>query len=54
MSIIIKEIHVKTTVEKSPSEGSLSEETMAAIKRRVLKEITDSGLITNKKNRKDR
>lgn len=54
MPIIIKEIHVKTTVEKRPSEGRLSEEAIAAVKRRVLREIADSGLVANKKNRKDR
>lgn len=51
MPIIIKEIYVKTTVEKNPYGNQLSEEAIAAVKRSIVKELKAS---TDKKTGKDR
>lgn len=39
MSIVIKEIHVKTTIEKNTKQGFVSHETIQRIKYDLLKEI---------------
>ena len=54
MTIIIKEIHVKTTVERTPGKPQLSKEIMSSLKRDILKELKDSRQAVNKKTRKDR
>ena len=54
MPIIIKEIHVKTTVEKRPDEIHFSEDTLAALKRSIIREITNVKHTGNKQIRKDR
>lgn len=54
MAITIKEIHVKTTVEKRPDEIHFSEETLAALKRSIIKEIANVKYTASKQIRKDR
>ncbi len=54
MTVIIKEIHVKTTVEKRAQEAGLSKETIAALKHSILREFSDAERKNRNKNRKDR
>lgn len=54
MPIIIKEIYVKTTVEKNPHGNQLTKEAVAAIKRSIVREVKASTDRTDKKTGKDR
>lgn len=54
MPVIIKEIHVKTTVERNIQEAKLSKEMITALKNSILKEFSDTERKNRNKNRKDR
>jgi hypothetical protein len=54
MAIIIKEIHVKTIVDKKRDNIMLSQEELSLIKRSIIREMIDSGQMKVKKGRKDR
>ena len=54
MAIIIKEIHVKTIVDKKRDNIMLSQEELSLIKRSIIKEVIDSEQLIAKKRRKDR
>ena len=55
MPIVIKEVVVKTTVEKRQIEWSQpTEEMMEYVKTRVLRELQNRGVESKRRNRKDR
>lgn len=53
MPIVIKEIHVKTTIEKHPVSSDITEDTAFKLKKRILKELEEKNnrVITWKKER---
>ncbi len=53
MSIIIKEIHVKTSIESGKNKISIPDEIVQGLKRSIIRDIESSNLHSHKK-RKDR
>jgi len=49
MTIVIKELRVKTTVENKAADAALSKEQIETLKRSILKEISDSATYTRYK-----